>query len=104
MNKLIAWGAAGALALGLAGNAQASNVYWSISVHQPGVHVGVTHTPAWVVQYPVVVTPPPRHGWGALGRGHGHHKWRDGPRHPKVTQVIHHHHYHGAPPMHPHRR
>lgn len=109
------------MALGLAGTAQANNVVWSIGVHQPGIHVGVSNAPPVVVQYPVVVhsprhvvvTQPPRHGWDAPGRRHGHDKWRDDRRHQKVTQVIHHHHYHGgrpvtivqsAPPVRPHWR
>ena len=47
-----------ALCLGLAfaGGAQATDVYWSVGIHQPGVSVGVSNAPP----APVVVYPAPR--------------------------------------------
>ncbi len=113
--------AAAAIVMSSAGVAQASNVYWSIGVHQPGVHVGVSNAPPVVVQYPVVVhnprpvvvTSPPHHaGWVPPGHRHAKHKRYDKSRHQQVTHV-HHHHYHGstpvtivqsAPPVRPHWR
>jgi len=54
--------AAGAWALSASmGQAHASDVYWSVGVHQPGVSVGVSNAPPVVVgypSYPVVVSPP----------------------------------------------
>lgn len=52
---------AAALLLG-AGAAQAhgDNIYWSIGVGSPGVHVGVASAPPVVAYPPVVYMPPPR--------------------------------------------
>ncbi|WP_208300036.1 hypothetical protein [Aquabacterium sp. A08] len=89
------WSAAAALALSAAGGAQATDVYWSIGVHQPGVHVGVSNAPPVVVHTtprvvhvsprvvygppPVVVVPHPvyRTGWAPPG----HHKHKHGYKH-----------------------
>lgn len=44
-----------------AGAAGAADVYWSVGVHSPGVHVGVGNAPPVVVSTrPVVVHVPPR--------------------------------------------
>ncbi len=44
-----------------AGAAGAADVYWSVGVHSPDVHVGVSNTPPVVVSTrPVVVHAPPR--------------------------------------------
>ena len=88
--------AAGVLVAGVAGllwsaqSAQAADVYWSIGVHQPGVHVGVSNGPRVVYgPPPVVVYAPPvyRAGWAPPGHGkhwHNHHDrhrhWRDDDR------------------------
>lgn len=75
-----------ALALSAAGAAQAGDVYWSIGVHQPGVHVGVSNAPRVVYgPPPVVVYAPPvyRAGWAPPG-----HHWQS--RHDR-----HHRHGHG---------
>jgi len=91
-----AWvGLAGVVAaLSAAGTAQANDVYWSIGIHQPGVHVGVSNAPpAPVVVYPaphvihvpprVVYGPPPvvvyphpvyRTGWAPPGHAKHWHK------------------------------
>lgn len=77
--------AATAMALMTGGAAQAADVYWSIGVHQPGVHVGVSNAPQVVVAPPpVVVYAPPvyRTGWTPPGHGkhlHKHHaRYRHG--------------------------
>jgi len=51
-----------ALTLGASGAAQAhgDNIYWSIGVASPGVHVGVASAPPVVMHPPVVYMPPPR--------------------------------------------
>jgi hypothetical protein len=49
------------MSLAGAGAAGAADVYWSVGVHSPGVHVGVSNTPPVVVSTrPVVVHAPPR--------------------------------------------
>lgn len=89
--------AAGAWALSASmGQAHASDVYWSVGVHQPGVSVGVSNAPPVVVGYPsypvvvprviygpppaVVIAPQPRViGWAPPGhRKHWkkHHHYR----------------------------
>jgi len=109
--KQLKWlGAIGAAsALSAAGVAQAGNVYWSVGVHQPGVHVGVINTSTVVVQYPVVVhaprrlvVAPPPHRVGWLPPGHRyhppkHHVKDARPKQQQVTHVHHHHHYHTSP-------
>ncbi|WP_180683938.1 hypothetical protein [Tepidicella baoligensis] len=95
--------AAAGIVLSAAGLAQAGNVYWSIGVHQPGVHVGVSNVPPVVVQYPVVVhsprpvvvAPVHHHGWVPPGHRHAKHNKS---RNQQVTHV-HHHHYHGSAPV-----
>ena len=82
--------------LGLASSAHAGDVFWSIGMSQPGIHIGVGNLPAPVVVHgPVVVHPrpvyvpphvvymPPRpvfYGHPGHYQGHGHDR---------------HHHHHG---------
>lgn len=89
-----------ALGLGASGAAQAGHddvdVFWSIAMSQPGIHVGVSNMPAApVVVYerphvharPVYVPPPrvvylPPHPVhrvhpGYYGHGHGHGHWNE---------------------------
>lgn len=90
LKPLAALAGAAALLLG-AGAAQAhgDNIYWSIGVGSPGVHVGVASAPPVVAYPPVVYMPPPRPviyapavpvvygpppGW----RHHHHHGWDRG--------------------------
>lgn len=100
--SLVVAGSLALAALGMAGAAQAQDVYWSVGVSSPGVRVGVANVPPVVVQpvymqqrYPVYVAPPPvvyvqpapiflgqpqyiQGGWQppghAWGRRHGHHR------------------------------
>lgn len=80
-----------------AGSAHAgSDVFWSIAMSQPGIHVGVSNAPAPVLVHAprvyvppqvVYVTPrpvyhmPPGH-YHAHGYGHGHGHWKHHDRHP----------------------
>lgn len=92
-----------ALAAGL-GTAHAGDVFWSIGMSQPGIHIGVGNLPAPViVGAPVVVhprpvyVPPPRviympprpvyYGYGYQGYGYGYGYGYGHERH-------HHHHGH----------
>ncbi|WP_236903782.1 hypothetical protein [Comamonas serinivorans] len=97
-------GVAVAAALGVAGQAQARDVYWNVGVGAPGVSVGFGNAPVYVAPAPVYVAPPPpvyyapprpvyyappppryyyggryyrddRH-WRGHGHGHGHHRGR----------------------------
>lgn len=101
------WVGMGVLGLALlgVGAAQAGNVYWSIGVHQPGVHVGVSNSPpvvyaprhVVVTQPPVVVVSPPHHGgWMPPGQRKHHREGHGKFKHRQVTHV-HHHHYYTAP-------
>lgn len=82
------------LALTGAGSAQAgTDVFWSIAMSQPGIHVGVSNGPVLVHAPRVYVPPqviyvPPRPVYHAYpsyyyGHGHGHKHWK------------HHHHDRG---------
>lgn len=42
-----------------AAHAHGGNVYWSVGVSSPGVHVGVASAPPMVVYPPVMMAPPP---------------------------------------------
>ncbi|MES2878186.1 MAG: hypothetical protein V4713_07165 [Pseudomonadota bacterium] len=100
--SLVAAGSLALAAMGMAGAAQAQDVYWSVGVSSPGVRVGVANAPPVVVQpvymqqrYPVYVAQPPvvyvqpapvfvgqpqyiQGGWQPPGRAWG---WRHGHRH-----------------------
>ncbi|TSE34555.1 hypothetical protein [Tepidimonas charontis] len=54
------WRLLAAVALTMAGTAQAADVYWSVGVYQPGVSVRVGNTPplVWATAPTVVVAPP----------------------------------------------
>ena len=85
------------LALGASGAAQAGDVFWSIGMAQPGIHIGVSNMPPPVIVAPAVVyprpvyVPPPRvvylpprpvyYGYQSYqGYGHGHDRhdrWDD---------------------------
>lgn len=62
VKALAALACAAALTLGASGAAHAhgDNIYWSIGVASPGVHVGVANAPPVVMHPPVVYMPPPR--------------------------------------------
>jgi hypothetical protein len=58
MQRILATGLLAAGALGVAGAAQARDVYWSLGVGAPGVAVGVGNAPV-VYPQPVYVAPQP---------------------------------------------
>jgi hypothetical protein len=65
------------LALGAAGAARAqdANVFWSIGMSAPGMHVGVSNTPAVMVAPRPVFYPAVPVAWG-YGR-YGHREYRE---------------------------
>ena len=75
-----------------AGSAQAgTDVFWSIAMSQPGIHVGVSNGPVLVHAPRVYVPPrviyvPPRPVYhvhpGYYHHGHGHGHWKHHDRHP----------------------
>ena len=83
------------LGLGASGGAQAgTDVFWSIAMSQPGIHVGVSngpvlvHAPRVYVPPRVVYVPPrpvyhvhPSHYHGHY-HGHAHGHWKHHDRHP----------------------
>ena len=68
MSFFVATGVLALAALGVAGTAQAQDVYWSVGLSSPGVHVGVAsappvvvrpaYQPVYVQQSPVYAVPP----------------------------------------------
>ena len=81
------------LGLAGAGSAQAgTDVFWSIAMSQPGIHVGVSNGPVLVHAPRVYVPPqviyvPPRPVYHAHpshyhGHYHGHGHWKHHDRHP----------------------
>lgn len=78
------------LGLAGAGSAQAgTDVFWSIAMSQPGIHVGVSNGPV-LVHAPRVYVPPrvvyvaPRpvyHAHPVYHHGHGHGHWKHQNRH-----------------------
>lgn len=77
------------LGLGASGSAQAgTDVFWSIAMSQPGIHVGVSNGPV-LVHAPRVYVPPrvvyvtPRPVYHVHpGYYHGHGHWKHHDRHP----------------------
>ncbi|MCZ8252171.1 MAG: hypothetical protein O9318_06855 [Hylemonella sp.] len=84
------------LGLAGAGSAQAgTDVFWSIAMSQPGIHVGVSNGPV-LVHAPRVYVPPrvvyaPAYPVYHVHSGHGHKHWK-------------HHHHHGHAYGHGHDR
>ncbi|MFN4361663.1 MAG: hypothetical protein ACK4F4_13165 [Hylemonella sp.] len=79
------------LGLGASGSAQAgTDVFWSIAMSQPGIHVGVSNGPVLVHAPRVYVPPrvvyvPPRpvyHVHPGYYHGHGHGHWKHHDHHP----------------------
>lgn len=113
-SRMRRWAAAAGLAmaaaLGLAGQAQARDVYWNVGVGAPGVSVGVGNAPVYVAPAPVYVAPPVYHAPRPVyyapprpvyyapppppryyGHGYRHHKPQ---RHWREDGRRHHHRYH----------
>lgn len=81
---------AAGLGLGASGSAQAgTDVFWSIAMSQPGIHVGVSNGPVLVHAPRVYVPPrvvyaPPHpvyHVHPGYHHGHGHGHWKHHDRH-----------------------
>lgn len=109
MQRILATGLLAAGALGVAGMAQARDVYWSVGVGSPGISVGVGNVPpvyyapqpvyvqpapVYVEPRPVYVAPPvyyapprvryrpaPVHYYGPPGHYKHNKKWRKKHRH-----------------------
>ena len=62
--------------------ARAGDIYWSVGVHSPGVHVGVSNAPTVIYAPPVVAvrTVPAPVRWVTVRPGWGPPDWRDGDR------------------------
>lgn len=72
------------LGLGASGSAQAgTDVFWSIAMSQPGIHVGVSNGPVLVHAPRVYVPPRPvYHAHPGYYHGHGHGHWKHHDHHP----------------------
>lgn len=104
LNHLKRWALVAGLAIaatfGVAGQAQARDVYWNVGVGAPGVAVGFGNTPAYVA--PVYYAPPrpvyyaparPVYYAPQPPRYHGDRYYRDDRRHHRHDR--HHGHRHG---------
>lgn len=99
----------GAVLVGMAGSAVASNTVWSVGVQTPSVQVRVGPPPTVVVvQPPAEVAPPGRHqGQGRQWTTHGRTTLRDRwnqqhevlPQRPRETHVVHHHIIYSSQPV-----
>ena len=99
----------GAVLVGTAGSAMASNTVWSVGVQTPGVQVRVGPPPTVVVvQQPVEVAPSGRHPsqgrqWITHGRTTLRDRWNQQnevlPQRPRETHVVHHHIIYSSQPV-----